>query len=140
MRISDWSSDVCSSDLGAKKVRGDPMDPRVNQRFLHAGCRFEGDGNRTRNLRDWNPMRYHYATPPQEHLMMTIDAAVGYIRGEQGSSTVTKSPPNNQDASGMRRGVDLGLAQRVHRVYNACRIARHTHSRSLGGRTEKQKQ
>src|SRR3546814_17080923 len=26
MRISDWSSDVCSSDLFAKLIRGDPAD------------------------------------------------------------------------------------------------------------------
>src|SRR3546814_1717470 len=30
MRISDWSSDVCSSDLGIFDVRGRPMRSRVH--------------------------------------------------------------------------------------------------------------
>src|SRR3546814_1003601 len=47
MRISDWSSDVCSSDLGHQKINGvDPavvLDDEVDDRVLWAGAAHPGD-------------------------------------------------------------------------------------------------
>src|SRR3546814_5540851 len=38
MRISDWSSDVCSSDLAGKAAAGDPHDLAAQERLeVHAG-------------------------------------------------------------------------------------------------------
>src|SRR3546814_11357188 len=43
MRISDWSSDVCSSDLGWRGEQGDqhgrgPVNPNQLQRYIENGC------------------------------------------------------------------------------------------------------
>src|SRR3546814_10264492 len=35
MRISDWSSDVCSSDLMAARIHAPPVDPPLNHRGSH---------------------------------------------------------------------------------------------------------
>src|SRR3546814_9033563 len=56
MRISDWSSDVCSSDLTSGSDRGllRPMLEQVARRYGVAPARYLADGGFTRNADlDW---------------------------------------------------------------------------------------
>src|SRR3546814_7624743 len=44
MRISDWSSDVCSSDLGVEAVRGRDVDRRLRPAFGRRAFKLEDEG------------------------------------------------------------------------------------------------
>src|SRR3546814_19497413 len=67
MRISDWSSDVCSSDLARHSVHG-ITQRRMPMKFVHAvadGAAFETDGlreffqYRALGIKDATDGRYH---------------------------------------------------------------------------------
>src|SRR3546814_1095898 len=79
MRISDWSSDVCSSDLGDDEERraddgqAEAVEDRGNGHESLSGCGFEGDlnvngkcgkGMRERPVRHrWDPSVRRYCPP-----------------------------------------------------------------------------
>src|SRR3546814_5243098 len=69
MRISDWSSDVCSSDLGAGSDR-DRGDDRARHVAV-APCRMEGNADRARRRKsaggDGRSPRHPAAGRSDEH-------------------------------------------------------------------------
>src|SRR3546814_12860605 len=60
MRISDWSSDVCSSDLRDVDARGLELDPELVERGVSRGLSVvQGDANC--DLRDYPDRAFDYA-------------------------------------------------------------------------------
>src|SRR3546814_12677585 len=69
MRISDWSSDVCSSDLGLPPIRGSRAMARARQRATPEG--------RTRRRRA-GFARYHWCRRPRRSVSRVPSAHIQY--------------------------------------------------------------
>src|SRR3546814_9351041 len=80
MRISDWSSDVCSSDLSAAFLNG----------RLPKGRSFSGGGSKPRFRRCWNRVVTARATVGVEALSSKVVVGNGVIpaMAEQGRATL----------------------------------------------------
>src|SRR3546814_3084081 len=72
MRISDWSSDVCSSDL--RRAREDPIDAaqRIGRRVVELLSARDGDGYVFRVDLRLRP------SPEATPIVLPVDAAISY--------------------------------------------------------------
>src|SRR3546814_1275761 len=80
MRISDWSSDVCSSDLGRADARPDVLGPlgdavhRASRRLQHlAGAGVDLAGH---EARDQDLAAVAYVVPPRGQVVLVAAVAV----------------------------------------------------------------
>src|SRR3546814_15020935 len=79
MRISDWSSDVCSSDLSRAYARGRTMIwPRVSERVMveldHAA------GEKPAQLRPFPPMEREEVLPPNLAAVRRLSDGCGILQ------------------------------------------------------------
>src|SRR3546814_10824002 len=83
MRISDWSSDLCSSDLSGGGQPGDPPQIRIRgiNTFGNNSPLFVVDGVPTENINDLNP--YDIAT-----MQVMKDAGSASIYGSRAANGV----------------------------------------------------
>src|SRR3546814_8683533 len=88
MRISDWSSDVCSSDLD--RQRRDERHDRHQQQRSHD--RERGDDQRPAARKLAHPLMAFHLPPGRDHRRCSgrVALRVGVTRGTNGSSTMTK--------------------------------------------------
>src|SRR3546814_5658180 len=85
MRISDWSSDVCSSDLSAKMLLASSnIQPRLSAASFHIPSFGLGSGTSDFNVAAMNPVStspernlgWRNAVPSNQALVLTGQAAV----------------------------------------------------------------
>src|SRR3546814_13975806 len=90
MRISDWSSDVCSSDLSLLLLREDRLDPATEVRLpLPAGCRVIVDTQRF-----WHAV-WHRGDAPRYALITSWESGPeleSFIAANSGRATVDSIP------------------------------------------------
>src|SRR3546814_12268185 len=77
MRISDWSSDVCSSDLDIGVIVKQPLRGEVPQRLAYRG---EADTEDTRQIRLAQPSAWG-VPPSEDRLPDAVSACRGDTRG-----------------------------------------------------------
>src|SRR3546814_6639488 len=105
MRISDWSSDVCSSDLGAAALRIDHVDDDV-----------ERAADLRRELLGRNPRRQFH----QPGVALLLDLLGHRIGKRVGGGALDGFEAERADA------VELRFLQPVHQVSEIVRSEEHT--------------
>src|SRR3546814_9622569 len=87
MRISDWSSDVCSSDLGASRLRACPSDP-VEPAAPHPDAAFVC----VASARRFACVTFRQKTPREGHLRKRRNGNESGISAAAGSKDMGRAP------------------------------------------------
>src|SRR3546814_10617174 len=105
MRISDWSSEVCSSDLGALSASGDVFGWLLPEQFFHQACHRQGmlSLQNHRSLTQLFAVESVALVPEREDDEMHSDFD-GY--GDDPAKTFTHAPQNGPILPGMATPID----------------------------------